>query len=91
MHSDECKLYASPGEPVKKLCLQVSEKISPAKAQSAAAFLNGFLCAFAPLREKSSLVRFQTGQVTERAEAGKEKVGAAFDSHKSLQVVNARA
>jgi hypothetical protein len=62
-----------------------------AKAQSAAAFLNGFLCAFAPLREKSSLVRFQTGQVTERAEAGKEKVGAAFDSHKSLQVVNARA
>jgi hypothetical protein len=25
-----------------------------AKAQSAAAFLNGFLCAFAPLREKYS-------------------------------------
>jgi hypothetical protein len=30
------------------------EKISRAKAQSAIAFLKGFLCAFAPLREKSS-------------------------------------
>jgi len=29
-----------------------TEKISHAKAQSAAAFLKGFLCAFAPLREK---------------------------------------
>jgi hypothetical protein len=28
------------------------EKVSPAKAQSVAAFLKVFLCAFAPLREK---------------------------------------
>jgi hypothetical protein len=29
------------------------EKMSRAKAQSVAAFLKAFLCAFAPLREKS--------------------------------------
>jgi hypothetical protein len=29
-------------------------KIAPAKAQSAIAFPEGFLCAFAPLRERSS-------------------------------------
>jgi hypothetical protein len=34
-----------------------AEKISPAKAQSAAAFLSGFLCAFAPLREKNFFSR----------------------------------
>jgi len=30
---------------------KVNAKNTRAKAQSAAAFLNGFLCAFAPLRE----------------------------------------
>ena len=37
-----------------------------------------------------SLVRFQTGEVAERSEAGEKEVGAAFDRYESLQVVNAR-
>jgi hypothetical protein len=54
MGEKEHRFTSEPENVFKGLCPKSTsdEKISRAKAQSAAAFLKGFLCAFAPLREE---------------------------------------
>jgi hypothetical protein len=61
------------------IAYSIPEKISPAKAPSAAAFPDGFLCAFAPLRGRSSfqeetIPEFMTLYLVHNSQYFKEKV-----------------